>query len=213
MLKSVRRNVLMNNKGVLVVVSAPSGCGKDTIIADVLKRTDDAFLSVSMTTRHMRPGEEEGVNYYYVSVDQFKKNIENGEMLEYTRYGSNYYGTPVGPVKEKLREGKTVFLIIEVEGGENVKKVFPDCVKIFVIPPSMEVLSNRLRGRGTDNEEAIATRLEIARTELQRAVEYDYIVENDVLQDAVEDVKAIIKAEKLRINIMQTKLREVIKDA
>ena len=202
------------NKGVLVVISAPSGCGKDTIVNEIVKEMgDEASVSVSMTTREMRPGEEEGVNYYYVSVDQFKKNIENGEMLEYTRYGSNYYGTPVGPVKEKLREGKTVFLIIEVEGGENVKKVFPDCVKIFVIPPSMEVLSNRLRGRGTDNEEAIATRLEIARTELQRAVEYDYIVENDVLQDAVEDVKAIIKAEKLRINIMQTKLREVIKDA
>lgn len=202
------------NKGILVVISAPSGCGKDTIVNEIVKEMgDEASVSVSMTTREMRPGEEEGVNYYYVSVDQFKKNIENGEMLEYTRYGSNYYGTPVGPVKEKLKEGKTVFLIIEVEGGENVKKVFPDCVKIFVIPPSMEVLSNRLRGRGTDNEEAIATRLEIARTELQRAVEYDYIVENDVLQDAVEDVKAIIKAEKLRINIMQTKLREVIKDA
>ncbi|MBQ1966602.1 MAG: guanylate kinase [Clostridia bacterium] len=202
------------NKGILVVISAPSGCGKDTIVNEIVKEMgDEASVSVSMTTREMRPGEEEGVNYYYVSVDQFKKNIENGEMLEYTRYGSNYYGTTVGPVKEKLREGKTVFLIIEVEGGENVKKVFPDCVKIFVIPPSMEVLSNRLRGRGTDNEEAIATRLEIARTELQRAVEYDYIVENDVLQDAVEDVKAIIKAEKLRINIMQTKLREVIKDA
>lgn len=202
------------NKGILVVISAPSGCGKDTIVNEIVKEMgDEASVSVSMTTREMRTGEEEGVNYYYVSVDQFKKNIENGEMLEYTRYGSNYYGTPVGPVKEKLREGKTVFLIIEVEGGENVKKVFPDCVKIFVIPPSMEVLSNRLRGRGTDNEEAIATRLEIAKTELQRAVEYDYIVENDVLQDAVEDVKAIIKAEKLRINIMQTKLREVIKDA
>ncbi|MBQ1995170.1 MAG: guanylate kinase [Clostridia bacterium] len=204
----------MMNKGILVVISAPSGCGKDTIVNEIVKEMgDEASVSVSMTTREMRTGEEEGVNYYYVSVDQFKKNIENGEMLEYTRYGSNYYGTPVGPVKEKLREGKTVFLIIEVEGGENVKKIFPDCVKIFVIPPSMEVLSNRLRGRGTDNEEAIATRLEIARTELQRAVEYDYIVENDVLQDAVEDVKAIIKAEKLRINIMQTKLREVIKDA
>ena len=202
------------NKGILVVISAPSGCGKDTIVNEIVKEMgDEASVSVSMTTREMRPGEEEGVNYYYVSVDQFKKNIENGEMLEYTRYGSNYYGTPVGPVKDKLKNGKVVFLIIEVEGGENVKKIFSDCVKIFVIPPSMEVLSNRLRGRGTDNEEAIATRLEIARTELQRAVEYDYIVENDVLQDAVEDVKAIIKAEKLRINIMQTKLREVIKDA
>ena len=202
------------NKGLLVVVSAPSGCGKDTIVNEIVKEMgDDASISVSMTTRDMRVGEAEGVNYYYVSKEQFEENIRNGEMLEYTTYGSNYYGTPVGPVKDKLKNGKVVFLIIEVEGGENVKKIFPDCVKIFVIPPSMEVLEKRLRGRGTDKDEVIRERLEIARTELQRATEYDYIVENDVLQEAVEDVKAIIRAEKLRTNIMQTKLREVIDNA
>lgn len=202
------------NKGILVVISAPSGCGKDTIINEILKDMgDEASVSISMTTREMRPGEAEGVNYYYVSTEQFKKNIENGEMLEYTKYGKNYYGTPVGPVKEKLNEGKTVFLIIEVEGGDNVKKIFPDCVKIFIIPPSMEILHDRLCGRGTDTEEAINERMIIAKTELQRATEYDYIVENDVLSDAIEDVKTIIRAEKLRTNIMQTKLREVINDA
>ena len=202
------------NKGLLVVVSAPSGCGKDTIVNEIVKEMgDDASISVSMTTRDMRVGEAEGVNYYYVSKEQFEENIRNGEMLEYTTYGSNYYGTPVGPVKEKLKNGKVVFLIIEVEGGENVKKIFPDCVKIFVIPPAMEVLEKRLRGRGTDKDEVIRERLEIARTELQRATEYDYIVENDVLQEAVEDVKTIIRAEKLRTNIMQTKLREVIDNA
>ena len=202
------------NKGLLVVVSAPSGCGKDTIVNEIVKEMgDDASISVSMTTRDMRVGEAEGVNYYYVSKEQFEENIRNGEMLEYTTYGSNYYGTPVGPVKEKLKNGKVVFLIIEVEGGENVKKIFPDCVKIFVIPPSMEVLEKRLRGRGTDKDEVIRERLEIARTELQRATEYDYIVENDVLQEAVEDVKTIIRAEKLRTYIMQTKLREVIDNA
>ena len=202
------------NKGLLVVVSAPSGCGKDTIVNEIVKEMgDDASISVSMTTRDMRVGEAEGVNYYYVSKEQFEENIRNGEMLEYTTYGSNYYGTPVGPVKDKLKNGKVVFLIIEVEGGENVKKMFPDCVKIFVIPPSMEVLEKRLRGRGTDKDEVIRERLEIARTELQRATEYDYIVENDVLQEAVEDVKTIIRAEKLKTNIMQTKLREVIDNA
>lgn len=202
------------NKGLLVVVSAPSGCGKDTIVNEIVKEMgDDASISVSMTTRDMRVGEAEGVNYYYVSKEQFEENIRNGEMLEYTTYGSNYYGTPVGPVKDKLNNGKVVFLIIEVEGGENVKKIFPDCVKIFVIPPSMEVLEKRLRGRGTDKDEVIRERLEIAKTELQRATEYDYIVENDVLQEAVEDVKTIIRAEKLRTNIMQTKLREVIDNA
>ncbi len=202
------------NKGLLVVISAPSGCGKDTIINEIVKDMgDDASISVSMTTRDMRVGEAEGVNYYYVSREQFEENIRNGEMLEYTTYGSNYYGTPVGPVKEKLKNGKVVFLIIEVEGGENVKKIFPDCVKIFVIPPSMQVLEKRLRGRGTDKDEVIRERLEIAKTELQRATEYDYIVENDVLEAAIEDVKTIIRAEQLRINIMQTKLREVIENA
>lgn len=202
------------NNGLLVVVSAPSGCGKDTIVNEIVKEMgDDASISVSMTTRDMRVGEAEGVNYYYVSKEQFEENIRNGEMLEYTTYGSNYYGTPVGPVKDKLKNGKVVFLIIEVEGGENVKKIFSDCVKIFVIPPSMEVLEKRLRGRGTDKDEVIRERLEIARTELQRATEYDYIVENDVLQEAVEDVKTIIRAEKLKTNIMQTKLREVIDNA
>ena len=185
----------MNNEGLLLVVSAPSGCGKDTIIAKVLEELkNEAFLSVSMTTRDMRPGEEEGVNYYYVSVDEFKSNIENGNMLEYATYGSNYYGTPVKPVKKLLSEGKIVILIIEVEGGGNVRKIFPDAVKIFIVPPSMEVLESRLRGRNTDSEEEIIKRLDIARNEIERAVEYDYVVENDILDDAVSDVLTIIKA-------------------
>ncbi len=197
-------------KGLLVVVSAPSGCGKDTIIAKVMEKMDgEAFLSVSMTTREMRPGEVDGVNYYFISTEKFKENIRNGEMLEYACYGSNFYGTPIGPVKKLLDEGKTVFLIIEVEGGKNVKNIFPDAVKIFIIPPSLEVLESRLRSRATDSDEAIEARLRIAITELQRANEYDYIVENDVLDVAVDDVLAIIRAKKLRIENMQNKLREV----
>ena len=204
----------MNNQGILIVVSAPSGCGKDTVISKVLEKLgDDAVVSVSMTTRAMRPGEAEGVNYYYVSVDEFKEHIANGDMLEYTSYGSNYYGTPVKPVKDRLAEGKIVFLIIEVEGGENVKKVFPEAKKIFVVPPSMKELERRLRNRGTDSEEAIMKRLEIAQTELGRACEYDYIIENSVLEDAVNDVMSIIRAGQLEITKMQNKVREVITNA
>ena len=203
----------MNNNGVLLVVSAPSGCGKDTIIAEVLKKFDDAYVSVSMTTRPMRPGEVEGVNYYFVSQPEFEQKIDQGEMLEYARYGSNYYGTPAGPVRDLLKEGKTVILIIEVQGAGNVKRLFPEACNIFIIPPSFDILEKRLRGRGTDDDKSIIKRLEIAKDELARAVEFDYIVENDVLEEAVEDIVTIIKAEKLKTNKMKNKLSEVINNA
>ena len=203
----------MNNNGVLLVVSAPSGCGKDTIIAEVLKKIDNAYLSVSMTTRPMRPGEVDGVNYYFVSQPEFEEKIDLGEMLEYARYGSNYYGTPAGPVRDLLEEGKTVILIIEVQGAGNVKRKFPEACNIFIIPPSFEILEKRLRGRGTDDDESIIKRLDIAKDELARAVEFDYIVENDILEEAVEDIVTIIKAEKLKVNKMKNKLSEVINNA
>lgn len=204
----------MNNQGLLIVVSAPSGCGKDTVISEVIKQLgDDAMLSVSMTTRDIRPGETDGVNYHYVTVDEFNEHIRNNDMLEYTNYGSNYYGTPIKPVKDKLSEGKIVFLIIEVEGGENVKRIFPEAKKIFIVPPSMAELEKRLRNRGTDSEQAILNRMKIAETELSRASEYDYIVENSVLEDAVSDVMAIIRAGQLEITKMQNKIREVITNA
>ena len=204
----------MTDKGLLFVVSAPSGCGKDTIIAEVLKKLGDkAMLSVSMTTRDMRDGEAEGVNYYYVDKDTFFKHIKNGDMLEYTNYGSNYYGTPIKPVQDRLREGKIVFLIIEVEGGTNVKKAFPDAKRIFIIPPSMKVLEKRLRSRGTDADEAILKRLEIAHDELERACEYYYIVENDNLSEAVDDIMSIIRSEQLKIKLMKNKIKEVMNNA
>lgn len=200
--------------GLLVVISAPSGCGKDTLVAGAMKKMPgECFLSVSMTTRNMRPGETQGVEYIFVSRDEFLKNIEDGNMLEYAVYGSNMYGTPIAPVKKKLSEGKTVFLIIEVEGGGNVKKIFPEATKIFIVPPSMEELESRLRGRKTDSEEAIMNRLCIARQELQRAEEYDYIVENDNLDDAIDDILAIVRAQKLSINKMKNKVKEVIYNA
>ncbi len=204
----------MNNNGFVVVVSAPSGCGKDTVISEVLKKMNgEATLSVSMTTRAIRDGEQEGVNYYYVSVEQFFQHIEDGDILEYTNYGSNYYGTPIKPVKAQLEQGKIVILIIEVEGGENVKKYFPDAKKIFIVPPSMTELENRLRSRGTDTDEAIENRLAIAKNELMRACEYDYIVENNNLNKAVEDVLSIIRAEQLKIDNMKNKIKEVMNNA
>lgn len=202
------------NNGLLVVVSAPSGCGKDTVISKVMETMkDDAFLSVSMTTREIRPGEKAGVNYHYISAEEFNNNIEKGEMLEYAQYGDSLYGTPLTPVKKNLDEGKTVFLIIEVNGGKNVKRIFPESKKIFIIPPSLDELERRLRSRATDSDEAIKARLRIAETELKRAFEYDYIVENDVLSNAVNDVMSIVRAEQLKLKNMQNKLREVTNNA
>ncbi len=202
------------NEGILVVVSAPSGCGKDTVVAKVLERMPGkGFLSVSMTTRAMRPGETQGVEYIFVSKEEFLKHIEDGDMLEYATYGSNMYGTPIKPVKDMLKSGKVVFLIIEVEGGGNVKRAFPDATKIFIMPPSMQELERRLRGRNTDSEEAICNRLEIAKRELLRAEEYDFVVENNELDKAVDDVLTIIRAQQLRIEKMKNNIKEVINNA
>ena len=202
------------SNGILVVVSAPSGCGKDTIVNEVVKSNPDKYhISISKTTRPMREGEIEGINYYFVSKDEFEKDISDGEILEYTVYNDYYYGTPVSEVKSNLEKGKIVILIIEVEGGGNIKKLFPDACKIFIIPPSFEILERRLRNRGTDSEDRIIKRLTTARSEIMRVDEYDYVVENDVLSDAVSDVIAIIKAEKLKYKNMKNKASEVIENA
>ncbi len=181
------------NNGLLVVLSGPSGSGKDTVLKGVLdKLNGDAFLSVSMTTRPMRAGEKEGVDYFFVSKDQFQRNIENDLMLEYAQYGSNFYGTPVGPVKEVLSTGKTVFLNIEVQGGANVRRLMPEAVQIFIAPPSREELERRLRKRGTESEECICERLKIAEEEMKHANEYDFVVVNDILEEAISAVLSIV---------------------
>lgn len=181
------------NNGLLVVLSGPSGSGKDTVLKGVLKKMDgNAFLSVSMTTRAMRQGEIEGVDYFFVSKEQFQKSIKDDLMLEYAQYGSNYYGTPIGPVKEVLKSGKTVFLNIEVQGGANIRRLMPEAVQIFIAPPSREELEKRLRNRGTESEECICERLRIAQEEMKHADEYDYVVVNDVLEDTIEKVISIV---------------------
>lgn len=185
------------NRGLLVVLSGPSGSGKDTVLKSVLNRLDgSAFLSVSMTTRKMREGEKEGVDYFFVSKEQFQKNIDDDLMLEYAKYGSNYYGTPIGPVKRVLGQGKTVFLNIEVQGGANIRRLMPEAVQIFIAPPSIEELERRLRNRGTEDEDGVLQRMKIAEDEMKRAGEYDYIVVNDVLEDAVDEVIKIVKKSK-----------------
>ena len=203
----------MNTKGLLVVLSGPSGSGKDTVLEQVFKKEPSLQKSISMTTREIRESEVDGKDYYFVSKEYFEKQISAKNMLESAIYNTNYYGTPKAPVDKWLEDEKTVVLKIEVQGAEKIRKLYPDCVSIFVMPPSMQVLEKRLRGRNTDSEESILMRLDAARGEMQCAEKYDYIVFNDVLEDAVDDICAIIKAEKFKSTRMKNSVREVIKNA
>lgn len=185
---------MANKEGMLVLFSGPSGVGKDTVLEVVLAKDTSLQKSISLTTRGIRENEIDGKDYYFISVEDFEKMIENGEVLEFARYGQNLYGTPKAPVDKWLDEGKTVILKIEVQGAQNIKKMYPDSVGIFVLPPSMDELENRLRSRGTENEDDIQKRLEIARNEIDMSKDYDYLVVNDDLDRASDNVLQIIKA-------------------
>ena len=199
----------MHNNGILMVLSGPAGSGKDTVLGELYKLIPEMKQSVSMTTRLPRDGEIDGVDYYFVSKEEFETAIKDGKMLEYAQYGSNFYGTPKEPVDRMLNEGKIVVLKIEVQGAENIRKIYPDLVTVFITPPNMSVLENRLRRRGTESEEDIRHRLEIAADELSRIEEYNYIVINDELENVVNDVKTIISAEKLKVSRRNKIISEV----
>jgi guanylate kinase len=177
----------------LIVVSAPSGCVKGTILEEILK-DDSYYFSVSATTRSPRPGEVDGVNYYFLSKEEFEKRISEDMMLEYAQYCSNYYGTPKKEIQDKLNEGKNVILEIEVNGAMQVKKKCPEAVFIFIAPPSLEELDRRLRKRGTETDDVIKERVSQAARELSCAKDYDYVIVNDALEDAIYDFKAVIRA-------------------
>ncbi len=184
--------------GKLFVLSGPSGAGKSTVIAHLLKTLDKAYFSVSATTRAPREGEVDGVDYHFLSREQFEELIARGELLEHAEYVGNYYGTPAGPVNEKLAAGYDVLLDIETQGAEQVMANRPDAVSVFLFPPGFAVLEERLRKRGTDSEEKIQARLAQARVECRRAGLYRYIVINDLIENACSEALAIITAEKCR---------------
>ncbi len=186
------------NRGILFVVSAPAGCGKDSILEKALSKDINLTYSVSATTRSMRAGETEGISYYFKSREDFENMIKDGELLEHTEYCGNYYGTPKQTVEEILSDGKNVVLKIEIEGAGNVKKMLPEAVLIFILPPSMEELSRRLHKRGTEDEETIQKRLKQAETEISCANSYDYVIVNGDLDSAVNDFVSIVKAEGFR---------------
>ena len=186
------------SKGLVIVVSAPSGGGKGTILKELFERNSNIKFSVSATTRNPRPGEVDGQHYYFIDKPKFQELIDNDKMLEHAEYCGNFYGTPREPIEKAVDEGYDIVLEIEVQGGAQIKKKIPECVSVFITPPSMEVLEKRLRNRGTETDEVIKNRLNTALSEIPHAKDYDYIVVNDKLEDAVAELESIIKAEKLK---------------
>ena len=200
----------MTDSGVLIILSGPSGSGKDTVLNKLTENRDDIKISISMTTRQKRNDEIDGLNYYFVSREYFEKKISDNNMLEYAEYADNLYGTPKAPVDEMLRNGKAVILKIEVQGAEKIRKIYPEVISIFLMPPSVRVLEERLRGRNSEDEETLNHRLVIAREEIRRASEYDYIVINDTVENAVAGIETIINAERQKTFRNKKIISEVI---
>lgn len=203
----------MSDRGLLIVFSGPSGVGKGTVRQEIFSTPDHKFeYSVSMTTRAQRPGEVDGKDYFFRSREEFEELIRNGQMLEYAEYVGNYYGTPLTYVNETLDKGIDVFLEIEVQGALQVKKKVPDAVFIFLTPPDLNELQERLVGRGTDSEEVIAKRIERAREEIALMSEYDYAIINDEVPLAAERVKRVIEAEHFRVDRVIGRYRNMISE-
>ncbi len=187
-------------EGLLIVLSGPSGTGKGTVCDALLEKRKDIALSVSCTTRAPRPGEVDGESYYFVTEQVFKDMLVHDMFLEHAIVYGNYYGTPSNYVQKQLEQGKDVLLEIDVQGALKAKRVFPEGVYIFLLPPSMEELENRIRSRGTEKEDQIVTRLSKAKSEAMLAERYDYVIVNDVVCDVVQSVECILAAERLRVS-------------
>lgn len=186
--------MIKQEQGALIVVTGPSGAGKGTVLSRALPSLKQIHLSVSATTRAPRNGEEDGKNYYFLTREAFEQMIAEDRLLEYASYVGNYYGTPSEPVDRALREGYDVILEIEVQGALQIKAKRPDAVLIFIIPPRFELLRERLYGRGSESEEVIEKRVSMARAEYESAEKYDYIVVNDQLETACDELHSIITA-------------------
>ena len=188
----------MEKRGKTFIISGPSGVGKSTVLGALFEGRDDLYFSVSATTRAPRPTEKPDVNYHFIEAETFRQWIEDGEFLEYAEYVGNFYGTPKKFVDAAMAEGKDVILDIEIQGATQVHELRPDVVRIFIAPPSWEELERRLTARGTDSPEKVQKRLLRAKVELENAGHYDYFVINDTVENAVQELRAIMLAEHCR---------------
>lgn len=203
----------LDDKGLLIVLSGPSGVGKGTVRKALFERDDhDLVYSISMTTRKPRVGEVDGKDYFFVSKAEFEKGISENRFLEYAEFVGNYYGTPIDKVKEQIAKGNEVVLEIEVQGALQVREKIKDAVFVFIAPPSLGSLYARLRGRGTENEEVIKERIEKAKKEIDLAYKYDYIVINDTVDNAADRIMAIIRAEHAKTERTIHKYKKLLED-
>ena len=203
----------MTEKGLLLVLSGPSGVGKGTVKSAIVKNKVFPFeYSVSMTTRKPRPGEVNGKDYYFVTQERFKQAIKQNELLEYNQYVNNFYGTPMAPVEKMLDAGKDVLLEIDVNGAKKVRKQMPDGVFIFLTPPDLHTLHTRLENRGTESEDVIMGRIKQARQEILVMQDYDYAVVNDTVANAVDHIKAIVEAEHVSVKRVINTYRKMVKE-
>lgn len=201
----------IKNRGMLIVLSGPSGSGKDTIIKKLISKDKNISISVSATTRSPRKGEIDGKDYFFMSREEFNAMIDEGNMIEYTEYCGNYYGTCNDYIRDKLSKNDDIILEIEIDGRSQIKDKYNDCISIFIMPPSFETLETRLMSRGLDSRESVDIRLERAKKEISEAYNYDYIVINDNLNECVNDILTIICAERMKSRRINYVIDEVLR--
>lgn len=201
---------MIEEKGVLFVLSGPSGVGKGTVRKALFEKDINLQYSISATTRKPREGEKDGIDYFFKSKQEFELMIEQNKLLEWAEFVGNYYGTPIDYVRETLEQGKDVMLEIEVQGAMQVRNAFPEAVLIFLIPPSLEELKNRIIGRGTETESIVKDRLDTAKVEIEMMNAYDYVVVNDQVENACDRVRAIVQAEHYRRDRVEASYKKLL---
>lgn len=201
---------MIEQKGILFILSGPSGVGKGTVRKALFERDTNLQYSISMTTREKRPGEQEAVDYFYRSKQEFEEMIEDNQLLEHAKYVDNYYGTPRQYVEKTLDEGRDVFLEIEVQGALQVRENFPEGVFIFLSPPSLEELKNRIISRGTETEKSVVNRLRAAKDEIELMDAYDYVVVNDYVDSAVDKIQAIVIGEHCKRERVASQYKKIL---